>query len=234
MEVEKYTFIFLKERQHKQFEDKNIQDLLMKWSMKGHIKLQTYSFNEPFLTYKKKDFVLAFFQNPIVESTLNILSLDSSWNPIGPNIASVDIENIPCTATSMSLFNCLKDPSNNITRCDGCLMQCLYDEIDSFPVTDELRKMLLDPECQNYNLISQSVRNEFLFRLFRHLCLGGQWCQYEDNINAYLDTTKKLYKDIIKVQKNPDTKEITPISIILKIIAKGKDNVAYFPSNPEK
>jgi len=58
--------------------------------------------------------------------------------------------------------------------------------------------MLINHECPNYKLISEVHRNEFLFRLFKHLCLGGQWCQYEDNIKPYLNTTKVLYKDIIR------------------------------------
>jgi len=58
--------------------------------------------------------------------------------------------------------------------------------------------MLLNPECLNYKLIPEADRKEFLFRLFKHLCLGGQWCQYEDNIKPYINTAKTLYKDIIR------------------------------------
>ena len=36
-----------------------------------------------------------------------------------------------------------------------------------------------------------------------------------------------------RVQKDPETKKIIPVSIVLKVIARGKDNVAYLPSDPE-
>jgi len=61
-----------------------------------------------------------------------------------------------------------------------------------------LFQMLLNPECLNYKLIPEADHKEFLFRLFKHLCLGGQWCQYEDNIKPYINTAKILYKDIIR------------------------------------
>ena len=51
-------------------------------SMKGNINLQTYNFNETFVFYKKKDFVLAFFEDPIITSTLKV-SLGGSWLPVG-------------------------------------------------------------------------------------------------------------------------------------------------------
>ena len=49
-----------------------------------------------------------------------------------------------------------------------------------------------------YCLYSDSERDEFLFCLFRHLVIGGQVCQYEDNVEAYLDTTKAIYKDLLR------------------------------------
>jgi hypothetical protein len=73
--------------------------------------------------------------------------------------------------------------------------------ISSFLITVifyALFQMLLNHDCHNYKLISEAHREEFLFRLFKHLCLGGQWCQYEDNIKPYINTTKVLYKDIIR------------------------------------
>ena len=34
------------------------------------------------------------------------------------------------------------------------------------------------------------------------------------------------------MQKDPETKRITPVSIVLKVVARREDNTAYFPSNP--
>ncbi|XP_021934233.1 uncharacterized protein C11orf70 homolog isoform X1 [Zootermopsis nevadensis] len=230
---EEYTFVYVEDKTYKWFHDRSIQELLMKWSMKGNFKLQTYCFNQPFQPYQKQVLADAFFGDPIVTSTLQGMSLNNTWAPVGVTATSVDVELVPCSVTTMSMFSCLQNSSNGIVRGDGWLMQCPYDEIDNYTVTDELRNMLINNECPNYKLISEEHRTEFLFHLFKHLCLGGQWCQYEDNIKPYLSTTKLLYKDIIRVQKNPATKEVSVVSTVLKVVARENDRMAYFPCNPE-
>lgn len=56
--------------------------------------------------------------------------------------------------------------------------------------------MLLDEECDEYNVYSNETRQEFIFRIFQMLVLGGVLCQYEDTLQPYLDVTKKLYKSL--------------------------------------
>lgn len=58
--------------------------------------------------------------------------------------------------------------------------------------------MLLDEESNEYNLYSQNERSEFIFKLFQLLVLGGEYCQYEDTLDKYLETTKILYKDLVR------------------------------------
>ncbi len=56
---------------------------------------------------------------------------------------------------------------------------------------------LLLEDSDNYDIFSETDRKEFLFCLFKHMCLGGEVCQYEDSIQPYLDATKLLYKDLV-------------------------------------
>lgn len=58
--------------------------------------------------------------------------------------------------------------------------------------------MILDQECEEYNVFSSEEREEFIFRVFEMLVLGGSLCQFEDVLQPYLDTTKKLYKELIR------------------------------------
>ena len=58
--------------------------------------------------------------------------------------------------------------------------------------------MLLLEDSDHYDIYSDTERDEFLFRLFKHVCLGGAVCQFEDVVQPYLDTTKALYKDLIR------------------------------------
>lgn len=53
-------------------------------------------------------------------------------------------------------------------------------------------------DSEKYEVFSLLEREEFLFCLFKHLCLGGSLCQYEDMIKPYLETAKLLYKDLVR------------------------------------
>lgn len=57
--------------------------------------------------------------------------------------------------------------------------------------------MLLNEDSDSFCVFNETDREEFLFHLFQHICLGGQVCQYEDTVDPYLDFTKQLYKDLI-------------------------------------
>ena len=57
---------------------------------------------------------------------------------------------------------------------------------------------LLLEDSDNYDIFSNADRQEFLFVLFKHLCLGGAVCQYEDDIKPYMETTKLIYKDLVR------------------------------------
>lgn len=58
--------------------------------------------------------------------------------------------------------------------------------------------MLIDEESDEYSLYSTDERDEFIFKIFQMLVLGGEYCQYEDDLQPYLDCTKKIYKDFVK------------------------------------
>lgn len=58
--------------------------------------------------------------------------------------------------------------------------------------------MLLEEDSDKYHVVSPSDRQEFLFRLFKHIVLGGELCQYEDVINPYIETVKTIYKDLVR------------------------------------
>ncbi len=58
--------------------------------------------------------------------------------------------------------------------------------------------MILMEDSDNFDAYSESEREELMFRLFSHVCLGGEICQYEDNVQPYLDTTKLIYKDLLR------------------------------------
>ncbi|XP_025070472.1 uncharacterized protein C11orf70 homolog [Alligator sinensis] len=124
---------------------------------------------------------------------------------------------VPCTQVSMSFFDRLY--TEGVVRETGHIVKCYDEYYDDIPISDELRKVLLLEDSDHFDLFSQSEREEFLFRLFKHLCLGGTHCQFEDVLDPYLETTKALYKDLVSVQKHPETKEISVTSTVFKVAA---------------
>ncbi|XP_012348747.1 cilia- and flagella-associated protein 300 [Apis florea] len=131
----------------------------------------------------------------------------------------------------MSFFNKLKDPKNGIVHKSGAICKRFDMEIENFLISDNLRAMLLDEECPEYNLYLKDEREEFIFFIFQMLVLGGILCQYEDILNPYLEVTRAMYKDLIKVQKNEDT-DLSISTVVLQVVAKDSKGEAYFPYDP--
>lgn len=65
-----------------------------------------------------------------------------------------------------------------------------------FPL--RLLQMLQEEDSEHYYAVGWEERKEFLFRIFKHLCLGGELCQYEDTVEPYISTTKQIYKDLVR------------------------------------
>ncbi|CAG5891741.1 unnamed protein product [Menidia menidia] len=194
-------------------QDRDTLALLMKWSMLGRLSCRSYSFDHNFHPYNAEQFALCFFRDPEVVSSLR--DVDSGlWVPLDRPVVSVGVEPVPCTQVSMEMF----DPiySCGVLRPSGHVVKCLH---DVHPDYDELRRMLQEEDSEHYHVVGREARGEFLFRLFQHLCLGGELCQYEDTVDPYIRATRQIYKDLISVQKDPETKRISVVSTVIKVSA---------------
>ncbi|XP_076222253.1 cilia- and flagella-associated protein 300 isoform X2 [Nomia melanderi] len=196
----------------------------------GNFIIQHFSFNEPFQQYHKYHLADAFFKDNIVRK--NLLTMQGNhWVKQGITPATVEIKPVPCSVLSMSFFNKLKNPENGIVYKSGAIRKKYDMEIHNFLISDHLRGMLLDEECPEYNLYTKDEREEFIFRIFQMLVFGGILCQYEETLDPYLDATKAIYKDLIRVQKQSDT-DLTVSTLVLEVVAKDGNGQAYFPCNP--
>jgi len=196
--------------------------------MNSRLKIQAFSYDQPFQSYQKDDFVLAFFQDPEVLRCLQVASSSGTWCSLGNAAKSRMADQVACSAMSMDYFDRLYN--NRVVRESGHIVKCFDDYYEDFVVSDELRKMLLMPDSDNYDLYSESERDEFLFRIFRHLCLGGVVCQFEDTIQPYLDATKAIYKDLISVQKDAKSGQIHVTSIVFRVTASDETGM-FYPSS---
>ncbi|KFP87657.1 Uncharacterized protein C11orf70, partial [Acanthisitta chloris] len=194
-------------------------------SMQGRITAQAFSFDQPFKPYQKDEFVMAFFTDQNVNSSLKLLSASGQWTTLGSKVTQIEATVVPCTQISMSFFDRLY--SQGVVRETGDIVQCCHDYYDDILVSDELRKVLLLKDSDHYDLFSQLDREEFLFCLFKHFCIGGTICQFEDVVDPYLETTKAFYRDLVSVQKNPETKEIGVISTVFRVSAYDANGLCY-------
>ncbi|XP_026156446.1 cilia- and flagella-associated protein 300 [Mastacembelus armatus] len=216
-----FSFSPLSLRKFSFLQEKDTLSMLMKWSMLGRISAQSFSFDQSFYPYNSEKFALCFFRDPDVVSSLRKMEA-GAWVPLDKPVVSVDVDVVPCTTVSMELF----DPiySCGILRPTGHVVKCFH---DVYPDYDELRQMLQEEDSDHYYVVGREQRGEFLFRLFKHLCLGGELCQYEDTIDPYINTTRQIYKDLISVQKDPDTKKISVVSMVFKVSAYDESGRCY-------
>ncbi|XP_068584687.1 cilia- and flagella-associated protein 300 [Cebidichthys violaceus] len=216
-----FSFNHLPSKKLSFLQDRDVLKLLMKWSMLGRISAQSYSFDQCFYPYNSETFALCFFRDPKVVSSLRKMEA-GDWVPLDKPVVSVDVEPVRCTKVSMELF----DPiySCGIVRPSGHVVKCFH---DVYPDYDELRQMLQEEDSEHHYVVGKEERGEFLFRLFKHVCVGGELCQYEDTIEPYISTTKHIYKDLISVQKNPETKKINVVSTVFKVCAYDESGPCY-------
>uniref|UniRef100_A0A8C0ZS71 Cilia- and flagella-associated protein 300 n=1 Tax=Castor canadensis TaxID=51338 RepID=A0A8C0ZS71_CASCN len=207
-----YYFRFLPQRPFPSLSAPETTSRLRQWSMLGRMKAQAFGFDQTFQAYRKDEFVMDR------RVTLHFRSRRTE-------VKKIEAINIPCTQLSMSFFNRLYE--EDIVRDSGHIVKCLDSFCDPFLISDELRKVLLVEDSEKYEIFSQPDREEFLFCLFKHLCLGGSLCQYEDVLKPYLETAKLIYKDLVSVRKHPQTKKIQITSSVFKVTAYDSAGVCY-------
>ncbi|KAI9088306.1 hypothetical protein DFS34DRAFT_627130 [Phlyctochytrium arcticum] len=197
------------------FDSREVQDYFFKWGMQDHIKLHRFSYDHHLEPYHTERFLLDFFNDPEVNGRMKVLGTKDRWASLG-KVTRVDVEETGHSVTSLSFFERILN-DRTITRPTGEIIKILDTYHESFLIPDALRLCLLDQTSPTYDLFPPSDRSEFIFHLFKALCLGGALCQYEDEITPYLDVTKKLYKDLISVVKDSGTGQLRVASRVWKV-----------------
>ena len=231
METSKFSFRLLPNKSFPSMESRETRYLLEKWYMKGRMKLVSFFYDQHFQSYEKEAFARDFFASPCVREHFFLVphGADDSWRPVRSNVARIEVENVACTITSMSFFDRLK--TEGVIRESGSIRKCLDEYRDGFQIADELRRVLLVDDSDNYEIFDESDRDEFIFRIFRHFCLGGAVCQYEDDVQPYFETTKNFYHDVVSVAKDPDTKKLSIVSRVFRVECYGDEGDYVFPGN---
>lgn len=228
----KYTFHLTASCKAPLISEKEVNDYLLKWGLRHSLFRQIFIFDQILKEYEYQTFFDDFILNKECLRTLELPN--GCYFP--HDIDKMVIEPLTCTITDMSFFKklCVEPNSNTpgIIKRSGDIVGC-YDECyEEIYISDELRKFLISDESDNADLFSQAEMNEFIFRIFKHICLGGHINQYEDRLQPYLDATLALYKSLIKAGKEEHTNAIKTLSKVFSLKGYLK-NELVFPSPHE-
>ncbi|KAF5834885.1 flagellar/basal body protein [Dunaliella salina] len=193
------------------FNEPWMKSLLKKWDLSRGLQFLAFRFTKFYHRMAGSEMALDLFNDPVFQSTFKIMTADG-WAPLaGHKVVHVDLENVPATLTRMDLFDKVAGevpaeaggPDPPIVRSvGGHILQRMDDVRDGIPVNDNLREMLLCEESDNAGLYSEDEMSELLWRCFEHLSLGGPCCQNEDKLEPYLEAAKRLYKELVSVQRS--------------------------------
>merc|ERR1712159_483721 len=171
---------------------------LHKWNLDENSHVAKFRFDQKFESFNAEQFVRDFFSDPTVQAHLQIATRHGMTR--GPGTPSgVRLTKLSTTATNLEFFDLLKDeglPGGSIVREDGRISGCFEDWEEGVCIQDRLRMAMCKRDTEEWDAIPEHMRQELLFGLFRHLVLGGSMCQWEDNIETYMESTKLLYKDL--------------------------------------
>ncbi|KAJ1636176.1 hypothetical protein T492DRAFT_961007 [Pavlovales sp. CCMP2436] len=177
-------------------------DRLRKWDCTDSMVLCTFCYDKPLNRAEVECFTTDLFNDPHVREALPVCAGRARWTQLPAPVAAVRMAEISVTRVRMDLFDRIFD-AGIARREGGYLAKCLDTPLaDGLIASDRLRLMLLDDESDEYALYSAAERDELLFRALLHLAVGGGICQYEDGIDALLDSAKALYRDLVRVHKN--------------------------------
>ncbi len=87
------------------------------------------------------------------------------------DIDEVCVEAVPCTILNMGFFDRLT--TGQIVRESGSIRKCFDEVCNDIVISDELRKLLLVEDSDNYCLYNEEERDELLFKILKHVALGG-------------------------------------------------------------
>lgn len=112
---------------------------------------------------------------------------------------------------------------------EGHIMSCMLEDFNGFTIYDKLRESLLNDESEHKDLFSQSDQNEFLFHLFRVVCVGGSMCQGEQKFEEYKNAIKVLYKELLTVHKSSQSGRVEITSAVFHIVEAENKEPCLFP-----
>ncbi|TNV76267.1 hypothetical protein FGO68_gene6052 [Halteria grandinella] len=190
------------------------------------VQAKFFQFNQPFHLIGADNFLKDLFNDKTVLSTFNPVAYTLNCN-------SVKYKKLNAEVINLAWFDFLIEKGIVM---DDYRIKADYDEyFEGIQLSDRLRKAMLWEESEYYcELQDDKIQNEFIYKLFQMVFIGGSMCQFDENLKEYLEVIKKLYKDLITVAKDPETGEIKVMSQVFLIEQiDGLDKLFPMPYHPQ-
>eukprot|EP00347_Sterkiella_histriomuscorum_P018293 403346062 len=209
------------------FKNKDVQQKFFQWGLtEKNLKYAKFRFNQSFHLIGIDNFLKDLVNDSTVQKVFEPLKYVMSST--GVNYKKLNSEVI-----NMSFFDFFYE--KDIATEDGYIKKELEEMYEGISLGDRMRKAMLWEESEYFmELQDPKIQNEFIYKLFQMISIGGSICQYEENVKDYLDIVKSLYKDLITVAKDQDTGEIRVYShVFLVESVQGVENIFTVKDHPQ-
>ena len=190
------------------------------------MELVKFRFNKGFKLFDTDKFLTELLNSAEVRNAM------PGFGAILPSaVESVQYNKLSTEVVNMGFFDILGE--KDITTTNGYIKKEPDEYLEGMVMGDRLRYALAFEESEYYEIFDDKMRDEFIFRIFQHLVLGGSICQYEDSVNEYLTNTQMFYKDLVSVFKDSETGEIKVGSHIFAITQTNESDLYSEAEHPQ-
>ena len=206
-----YNFHYLSQAVFPSYNSSESQAKFRKWGMSQSMSLHKFRFDLPYDEYSAGKFLLDLINSASVSYSLPQFASSRKKS----QISEISFKELSSRETSMDIFSILKE--KNLIYENGAIRKVIPQYVDDIEICDKIREVLLFEESEDFGVIPEEIRQEFVFKIFEHLLIGGGMCQYEDEIEEYLDLVKNVYKDFVSVTKDEESGEFRVVSKVFRI-----------------
>jgi len=150
------------------FTDHFVESNLRKWDLSSGSKICRFRYEKRHHKLAAEEFLMEFFNDETVQSTLQVLGDGREWVPCKP-VTGVTCQVAPSDLVSLEFFDRLSTCDPMIVREKGSIVKCMDKYVDGFAIQDMLRDMLLSEESENAELFSEEEKGQLLYRLLYHM-----------------------------------------------------------------
>jgi hypothetical protein len=205
---------------------------LEKWGLSQNMELVKFRFNTSFQLKDLDRFLKDLFNDPTIKKNFPPISHIIPQKENQNLIENFKYKVLNTKAVTMDIFDVMYE--RNIVSAETGYIHQDYDQyVEDITVSDKLKQALLIEDSESYSIFEEENRDEFLFHIFKRIVIGGSLCQYENNIQPYLDMTKCFYKDIVSAAKDPDSGKIYIRSVPIEILDVEKNNIYKIKNHPQ-